>query len=146
MSTRLSQKATIPLRLCRDVCHDGMPEALRFPGALLLPSREGDATEPGNHRNVESEVVPPAGVVWFVDSDAVFEQTDNERDRSDPSMPDACEEACRLLRRICGTAGKTTGQSDGQQYHAAERSVRSHHMHISGWQRDTMVCDGEIPW
>ncbi len=63
--------------------------------------------EPRDDRHIESEVVPPAGIVSLIDSNIVVKNANNERNWSNPAMPDAGEEICLPLRRILSVAGET---------------------------------------
>lgn len=62
---------------------------------MMTPPVPGNcyAAQPGNHRNVEPEVLPPSRVVRFINSHAVLEDTDDERNPSNPAVLDVPEQA-----------------------------------------------------
>ena len=71
-------------------------------GFLLFP-RQGYTSKSSDDRNVESEIIPPAAIEWFIDPDPVLEKTDNQGYRSDPSVPDPRKESRGFVRGV-GTA------------------------------------------
>jgi hypothetical protein len=59
---------------------------------LVLLPEDGNAPESGYDCHIESQVVPPPGVIEFIDTDIVVEESGNDGNGSDPAVPDTREE------------------------------------------------------
>ena len=82
-------------------------------------ARDRQAAKARYDCHIEARIVPPPGIVHFIDSDFAIENADNQRYRSNPAMPDPCEEVCRPIYRIfpvARQAGRKKKQSaEGNQ-------------------------------
>lgn len=63
-------------------------------------SSERYASETADDCNVISSVVPPADIMYLINSDVMLENANNERNRCDPAMPDTPKEACGTARGV----------------------------------------------
>lgn len=82
------------------------------PGSVIRPmlapspalAEKSQSSEAGNDRHIESEVVPPARVVHFIDPDAPVEKSDDHRNGGNPAVPDSRKEPRRLVDVVLAVA------------------------------------------
>ena len=79
---------------------------------FLFLACKGDAAETANHSDVESKIVPPSCVVWFVETDIRVKQVPDQRNWRDPAVPDAPEKACGLIGGVFAIARYASGKRD----------------------------------
>jgi hypothetical protein len=64
--------------------------------AVLLAGKSQTAKS-GDDGYIESEIVPPSGVVRLIDPDRMVEKAYNKRQRRYPSMPNPHKESCGIV-------------------------------------------------
>ena len=72
-------------------------------------SDNGDSSKACNDRNVEPKVVPPACIVYFINSDIGLKEAPNQRYRSNPSVPYTPEKTGRIFWGVSSSTGNATG-------------------------------------
>ncbi len=100
-----------------------MPMYVGKRGLAPFHACEGETTKPADDRGVEGEVIPPAGVVYFIDADVVVEDTEYQRKWCNPAVPDSPEEAGWFFRCVF----TITGYAAGQEYCDTDQDQQQQH-------------------
>jgi hypothetical protein len=106
---------------------------------ILFSSRQRQASETGDHGDIEAEVIPPTGIIGLVDPNVRIEEAHDQGERRNPTVPDPHEEPRRIgpnLARLMGEApgheqgGANNEKDDDGYFHCGHSSGFNYHLFI----------------
>ncbi len=79
----------------------------------FLPPQHGNSSEPTDDGQIESQIVPPAGVIRLIDVNARLKGAVHERCWGDPPVPHTGEKSRLPFFVIIPSARKTSREEEG---------------------------------